>query len=224
MGYHRAGFDVVGVDINPQPNYPFEFHQVDALMLMDDLLEGWPIGGFAAGWLLSDFAAIHASPPCQHYSNATKMQGRYKQATHPDLLAPTRQRLVTANMPYVIENVANAPLRGTVRLCGTMFGLEGRGYYLKRHRTFETSFEVVFAPWSCAHPRNLRALDVTGHPNGKRGGATASPRFTNLFDDTATRQLLMGIDWVGGDGLSEAIPPVYTEWIGAQLLGSMAIS
>ena len=201
MGYHRAGFEVVGVDIAPQPHYPFEFHQADALT--------YPFDGFDA---------IHASPPCQHYSTATKMQGLDAPDRHPDLIEPTRSRLFASGLPYVIENVRGAPLRASVQLCGTSFGLEGRGFYLRRHRLFETSFPILFAPHPCAHPRGLRALDVTGHANGKRGGASYSPRFPDLFDDLSTRKLLMGIDWMTSDELSEAIPPAYTEWIGRQLL------
>jgi DNA (cytosine-5)-methyltransferase 1 len=103
MGLHRAGFDVVGVDIRPQPNYPFEFHQADALT--------FPLDGF-------DF--IWASPPCQAYSWAAK---RWKEIERADLLDPIRQRLLTQPVPFVIENVVGAPLRADLVLMGQMFGL-----------------------------------------------------------------------------------------------------
>ena len=122
MGYHRAGFEVVGVDINPQPHYPFEFHQADALT--------YPLEGFDA---------YHASPPCQAYSDAIRMvegrAGRKLKGDYPKLIEPTRQRLTAMGKPYVIENVKNAPLTIDIVLCGTMFGLR-----IIRHRYFE-------APW-----------------------------------------------------------------------------
>lgn len=114
MGYHRAGFEVVGVDIDSQPRYPFEFHRADALE--------FPLAGFDA---------IHASPPCQQHTKAQKLQGN----AHPDLIVPVRQLLKQAGVPYVIENVPGAPLENPVMLCGTMFGLR-----LYRHRLFETNF------------------------------------------------------------------------------------
>jgi hypothetical protein len=103
VGYHRAGFDVVGVDINPQPRYPFEFHQADAMT--------FPLDGFDA---------IHASPPCQAYSHGTPPD---KRSNHPDLLDATRDRLNAAGLPWVIENVPRAPLRSPVILCGSQFDL-----------------------------------------------------------------------------------------------------
>src|SRR5574337_20985 len=112
MGYHRAGFDVVGVDINPQQRYPFEFHQADA-MTFD----------------LSGFDAIHASPPCQAY---TVLGGREDLSHYPDLVDAVRERLQASGKPWIIENVPGAPLRDPITLCGAMFGL--RRY---RHRLFE---------------------------------------------------------------------------------------
>lgn len=134
MGLHRAGFEVVGVDIEPQPNYPFEFHQSDALT--------FDLGGF-------DF--IWASPPCQAHTLAQ----RIRKNTHPDLIEPTRARLRAAGAPYCIENVPGAPLIDPITLCGAMFGL--RTY---RHRLFEASFPLS-AP---NHPEHTAPMRKMGRP------------------------------------------------------------
>ena len=128
-GYHDAGFEVVGVDQVPQPNYPYEFHQADAMT--------FPLDGFDA---------IHASPPCQAHSTIAKQQrvlrpGAYE---HPDLVDATRQRLIEAGVPWVIENVPGAPLANAIQLCGSSFGLN-----VRRHRLFECSFPIMGVP--CAH-------------------------------------------------------------------------
>jgi DNA (cytosine-5)-methyltransferase 1 len=106
LGYWHAGFDVIGVDLNPQPGYPFPFHQADALEVL------------ACEWFLTGFDAIHASPPCQAWTLAQRIQGN----AHPDLIAPTRDLLIKTGKPYVIENVVGAPLREPAELCGCMFG------------------------------------------------------------------------------------------------------
>jgi DNA (cytosine-5)-methyltransferase 1 len=137
MGYHNAGFEVVGVDIDPQPHYPFEFWQMDALTWGD-----WDF-----------FDAIHASPPCQRYSKATHLRG-YE---HPDLIAATRELLIASGLPYVIENVEGArdELVDPVMLCGSMFGLR-----VYRHRYFETNFSLT-APW---HPKHWLRQVKMGRP------------------------------------------------------------
>ena len=122
MGYHRAGFDVVGVDLNPQPRYPFEFHQADAL---DYAREHG-----------REFDAIHASPPCQAYSLASR-QWRIRGRKYPVLIAKTRELLNAMAKPFVIENVPGAPLINPTVLYGTMFGL-----MTMRPRLFETSFAI----------------------------------------------------------------------------------
>src|ERR1035437_665181 len=118
MGYHRAGFEVVGVDIKPQPHYPFEFHQGDALT--------YPLEGFDA---------YHASPPCQRFSAMQMIH--HNQEVWPDLVDPIRQRLIATRKPYVIENVPATPLRVDLMLCGTMFGLR-----MPRHRIFESNITM----------------------------------------------------------------------------------
>ena len=127
MGYHRAGFDVVGVDLVPQPNYPFEFVQADAMT--------YPLDGFDA---------IHASPPCQRYSTMS-----LRPEDHPDLYAPTRARLIEAGVPYVIENVIGAPYHHGIILCGSMFEPDRQAGWVQRHRNFETSW-FMFQP-ACDH-------------------------------------------------------------------------
>lgn len=138
MGYSRAGFEVVGVDLKPQPHYPFEFHQADAMT--------FPLEGFDA---------IHASPPCQAYSSMTLDRSK-----HPDLYVATRERLENAGVPYVIENVMGAPYRQGIVLCGSMFGL-----VVRRHRNFEASF-MMFPPSNCRHAEQGRPITVTGHGGG----------------------------------------------------------
>jgi len=215
MGYHRAGFDVVGVDIKPQPHYPFEFRQADAMT--------YPLDGFDA---------IHASPPCQAYS--TMRKGLWKDREHPDLIAPVRERLVASGVPYVIENVENARklLINPVKLCGTMFGLgTTEGNQLRRHRYFECSFGLILTP-ECQH-NDVSAVPVYGggqngdyhHPRrkpktigvwGHAGGSSKRDGVVQFGTDK--RREAMGIDWMTGAELAESIPPAYAEWIGRQLL------
>lgn len=191
MGYHRAGFEVVGVDIVPQPHYPFEFVQADAMT--------FPLAGFDA---------IHASPPCQKFSDLKSM---YNAKPHEDLLTPTLARLDAIDIPWAVENVTGAPMRAAIQLCGTVFGLGTDDAELWRHRYFETSFPMMAPP--CAHGRKGRVIGVYGgHGRDRR-------RTANTQDfSTEARREAMGIDWMTGDGLSQAIPPAYTNFIGLQLL------
>jgi DNA (cytosine-5)-methyltransferase 1 len=118
MGYHRAGFDVVGVDIAPQPNYPFEFWQQDALQVLREVPINRHDGRGVVALAIDQFDAIHASPPCQHYANVTIWRG--DQDDHPDLIAPTRTLLEQTGLPWVMENVRTTALRGDFMLCGTL--------------------------------------------------------------------------------------------------------
>lgn len=195
MGYHRAGFDVVGVDIRPQPHYPFEFHQADALT--------YPLEGFDA---------IHASPPCQAFSAMTlRWTATGRPNEHPDLVGPMRDRLSASGVPWVIENVEGAPVRNPLMLCGSMFGLAaGPGTYLKRHRLFEST-EWVWPPRGCHHRGAV--VGVYGHT----GGSSRRDPGRRFFG-AADWRLAMGIDWMSVDELAESIPPAFTSWIGQQLL------
>ena len=199
VGYHRAGFEVVGVDIEPQPNYPFKFHQGDALEILAHYEHGdHPLGRFDV---------IHASPPCQGYSVTASLHD----AEYPELVDDVRWYLERIGLPYVIENVVGAPLRNATRLCGSSFGLG-----VRRHRLFETSPVMIGAP-QCAHHLQPEPIDVTGTggpsgaPRSPGGGLHRKPR--NL----AHAREVMGIDWMTRPELSEAVPPAFTEWIGSQL-------
>jgi DNA (cytosine-5)-methyltransferase 1 len=196
MGYHRAGFEVVGVDIRPQPNYPFEFIQADAMQFLDD----WPV------WVAELFDAIHASPPCQRYMTGG-MVNRWKR---PDLLGPIRDRLKASGVPWVIENVPGAPMRADILLCGSMFGLE-----VRRHRLFELSWEPTVLTSPCSHGRPVAG--VYGNAHGKAG---AWPGM--LPSDLPTWSRAMGIDWMTAKEITEAIPPAYSEFIGQELMGILA--
>lgn len=193
MGYHRAGFEVVGVDIKPQPRYPFTFHLGDALEFIRDHSHG--------------FDVIHASPPCQRYSRA---QNAAKNAdAHPDLVGPTRDVLIATGLPYVIENVVGAPLRTTVIMCGLALGLK-----VKRHRLFESSM-ILFAPPCPDH--NVDYFVIFGHEVRNRRHGDASGRKNSI----ACGREAMGISWMTRAELSEAIPPAYTEYIGRQLMAAL---
>lgn len=191
MGYHRAGFTVVGVDIAPQPRYPFAFHQRDAI----DFLR---VHG-------KRFDAIHASPPCQAFTNAQKIQNN----DHPNLVDPVREVLEELGKPYVIENVVGAPLIDPVLLCGSMFP----GLQVYRHRLFEANFPIDVPE----HPAHVAPLT-------KMGRRPVDGEFMHVvgnFSGVAKAKTAMGIDWMVRDELREAIPPAYTEWIGGQLLAHL---
>lgn len=193
-GYRSAGFDVVGVDLAPQPRYPFHFVQADAL-------------AFLSSADLSNFDAIHASPPCQRYSRARSIQGN--EDIHPDLVGPTREALQATGLPYVIENVVGAPLHDPVTVCGTAFALRHDGFELRRHRLFESNVPLVGTV--CRH--ELPAAPVFGHG----AGANFRRRHGRGFE-SSDKAAIMGISWATRDEVSEAIPPVFAAYIGAQVL------
>ena len=198
MGYHRAGFDIIGVDIEPQPLYPFP-------MVVADMLDPPFVD-------LSAFDAIHASPPCQRYSSATASTGNPDD--HPDLIGPTRDMLEAVGVPYVIENVEGAPLRKDLVLCGSMFGLQ-----VRRHRVFELGGWTAWGAPSCQHRKQGRTVDVTGHAGGRN--QTDRPGFPIKYYDAEHARELMGMPWSDGKGCTEAIPPAYTEFIGRQLIDQL---
>ena len=200
VGYHRVGFEVVGVDIKPQPKYPFEFFQENAL----DMLDNWLCGG---RWyhMLGDFDAIHASPPCQAYSAAAQSR-RNEGHEYPDLLSSTRDLLEQTGLPWIVENVPGAPMRPDFKLCGCQFQLE-----LRRERWFETSWQGFDMSPPHHHPHAVPSVVGHGTPSWVRAQLGYNP---TIADYRAS----MGIDWMTRDELSEAIPPAYTEFIGHQLM------
>lgn len=206
VGYHRAGFEVVGVDIKPQPNFPFKFWQEDAL---------WVAG--AAGRLAFD--AIHASPPCQAF---TAYQRTGKVGEYPDLIAQTRGLLEMTGRPYVIENVEGAPLIDPVVICGTMFDPPME---IQRHRLFETNWQLEPPMWPCRHKLNGRDRYPGGRSKGRTGSSRGLVRATIEIGSwdipLADQQAAMGIDWMTLEELSEAIPPAYTEVVGTQLMAHL---
>jgi DNA (cytosine-5)-methyltransferase 1 len=210
MGLYRAGFDVVGVDIAPQPRYPFEFHQADALT--------FPLDGF-------DF--IWASPPCQAH---TSMRVMHNAKDHDDLIPATRARLVASGLPWAMENVIGAPLDNPIMLCGTMFGLGVEDAELRRHRLFETSVPILLTP-QCqhgaratigvygGHMRNRRRRTIGVYGEGCRDSRRKMDRGVADFSIDAGRAA-MGIDWMTTAELSQAIPPAYSEFIGRAILAA----
>lgn len=197
VGYARAGFYVEGVDIVPHDDYPFRFHQADAIDVLRD--HEW----------LSTFDVIHASPPCQAFSSARHLrEAQGSRDNTLDLLTPTRQHLKLAGRPYVIENVPGAPMQHAALLCGSAFGLR-----VRRHRLFESSHLLMNS--GCNHVAQGRPIGVY-HVMGDRipnGGRTAAT--------LEEGQHAMGINWMKWEDLKEAIPPVYTEFVGKQLLAHM---
>lgn len=191
MGYHRAGWTVVGVDLHPQPNYPFEHHVGDAL--------AWPTEGFDA---------IHASPPCQSFT-AYRRRGQGVGDGYPNLIPAMRAKLEATGLPYVIENVPGAPLLSPVCLCGSSFALD-----IRRHRLFETNWTLVGLP--CDHGwQTPRFPPATNRTNLRRTVEVGVWRIP-----IAVQHKAMGVDWMSLPELSEAIPPAYTEHVGRQLLAA----
>lgn len=191
MGYWRAGFNVLGVDLIWQRRYPFLFVQSDALEFASEY------GGM--------FDAIHASPPCQGYS---KVRGLAN--TQPMLIEPTRKLLKATGKPYIIENSEDAPLINPTLLCGQMFGLN-----LYRHRLFETSFDVPFM-WDLGHGREQDKIH--GPYEHRRRDIVMVVGNAQYKGYLPRAQAAMGIDWMGENEIAESIPPAYTQYIGKHLM------
>jgi len=199
-GFHRAGWHVTGTDINQHRNYPFPFFQTD----LRDL---------DPRWIAANFDAAHASPPCQAHTDLQKQNKRF----YLDLIPSARELLEASGLPYVIENVEGAPLRDPVMLCGTMFP----GLRVIRHRLFETNW-LLTAPPHGAHPLVFTHDKRKAH-YGRLDQDTSFVQVTGGGNCTvANKRAAMGIDWMTGKELNEALPPAYTEWIGRQLLTALA--
>lgn len=212
MGYSRAGFTVgMGIDIAPQPNYPFPFEQGDALEHLRVIAEGW--------WDRTKPFVIHASPPCQaNVKGLAAVNARLgRTMKHRDLIAEVRALCIASGLPYVIENVEGAALRDPVRLCGTSFGLP-----LRRHRLFESNVPLLVPP--CAHRRDAVPKYWTSwRPNGETRRATTVQVYGNGAE-THEWGPAMGIDWMTPKEMAEAIPPIFTETIGRQLLAALEVA
>jgi DNA (cytosine-5)-methyltransferase 1 len=212
MGYYRAGFDVIGVDIKPMPRYPFRFIQADALNLLDTLILGGTTNDaridFVVDWgyRLASFAAIHASPPCQSWSIMSACMPGTREK-YPQLIRPVRERLQMTGSPYVIENVggAKSELINPVMLCGTSFGKR-----IWRHRLFENNFGLP--PLECKH---------NGHPINIENVA-GRKRLRDEFGVGVNMERLwiteMGVRWMRVHDAHESIPPVFTEYVGDHLM------
>ncbi|MFF7492286.1 DNA cytosine methyltransferase [Streptomyces rubiginosohelvolus] len=204
-GYHRAGFDVIGVDIVDRPNYPFTFVRAEALEYLAALI---------ASGEITRFTAVHTSPPCQAGcaltvgTNASQGWG----GGHDDLVAPTRMLLERTGLPYVIEQPnGRAEIRKDLSLCGEMFGLG-----VLRHRNFELGGWTITRP---AHPKHR------GYVRGYRHGVYRDGPYVAAYGSGGGKatvpemQQAMGITWTDvREELTEAIPPAFSEHIGRALL------
>lgn len=194
-GYDRAGFDCIGIDHEAQPNYPFPFIKMDALWALEVLD-------------LSKFAAIHASPPCQNHSNLRyRSERRRLDRTE---IEPVREALNDTGLPWIIENVEQAPLIDAVTLCGSMFALG-----VRRHRLFETSFPL-------GQPECRHELQTPQYQNPDARGKAQFSGVVNVYGkcsykgEREVREKAMDIDWMSNYELTQAVPPAYTEYVGMQ--------
>lgn len=210
VGYRRAGFDVLGVDVEPHPDYPFELIVADAMGVLEDTE------------FLNRFRVIHASPPCPRYSSATPEANR---DSHPDLVPPARDALIAWGGVYVIENVPGAPLVHPALYCGGAFGLyadcrDGLRRPLQRHRLFESN-AFLFSPGCACNGR--QKVGVYGDGGGGSRSFAAAGGGYKAYPEEARQA--MGIDWMRSrKDISDAIPPAYTEHIGAQLIDQLTLT
>lgn len=211
MGYHRAGFDVHGVDLfedYSQKRYPFPSTKGDVFEILDHSID---LG----------YDAIAASPPCQRYS----ITNAARQADYPDLIEPTREALQATGLPYVIENVVGAPLIEPVELCGCMFDLkavddDGIMLHLQRARLFESNVPIS-APRPCDHSDHEWVGGCYGGARRDKYEAKYVRKGGYVPPNKAVVEAYMGIDWMTWKGLHQSIPPAYTQHIGQQLLAAI---
>jgi DNA (cytosine-5)-methyltransferase 1 len=201
QGYALAGFEVVGVDLQPQPHYPYEHHVGDAMT--------WPLDGYDA---------IHASPPCQRWSMASTVNGR----PAVDLLTPMLARLQTVSVPWVVENVPGAPMPHSVEVCGAALGLvalddDGTFLVLRRHRWFVSSVVLLVPPCACRSMRRLGARVGGVYGSGGRSVRAQRKGGGGVAVGHMPAQALMGLD-LPIRALTQAIPPAYTQLLGDQLM------
>lgn len=195
MGLYLAGFDIIGIDINPQPNYPFEFFQLDMKTL--------------TAYHIEQFDMIWASPPCQLFSIASNLRNAQgSKSSELNLIPLTRSLLNSFKGPFIIENVPGAPLKNPIQLCGSAFNLS-----VRRHRIFESN--IPLQGTNCFHKRQGTPVGVyhTMNDSIPFGGTTAK----TLIEG----QYAMGISWMNWKELTQAIPPAYSEYLGLQVLEQM---
>jgi DNA (cytosine-5)-methyltransferase 1 len=198
VGYALAGFQVIGIDIDEQPDYPFTFIKADVMNL-----------NLAALVASSGAVAVHASPPCQAYSPLNA----YNQLSYPDLVAPTRELLVATGLPWVIENVVQAPLLDPIVLCGTMFGLK-----LYRHRGFESNF-VLAAPRHLPHRARCTRNGYLPTPEAPFMTISGG-KHSRAWRERACEE--MGTPWMTTvHDVCESVPPAYAAFVGGQLMAAM---
>lgn len=200
-GYVEAGFEVVGWDLEPHPTYPWEFHLGDGLEVLADVD------------YVQTFDLVHMSWPCQKFSTATADRDR-----HPDLITPGRELALRTGVPYIMENVPQAPLINPVRLCGSSFGLK-----VRRHRAFESSLPLAGS--ACDHAAQGQPVGVYGdhfdtreyfRPDGTRRGGKATS-MEEAYD------AMGGLRWMSWMDLKEAIPSQYTAFLGRQACDLMVL-
>lgn len=214
-GYHLAGWDVVGVDCGRRDRYPFPMFRGDALAYLAD--HG------------REYDAVHASPPCQAYSStrhtrAAPPPSLFDMADHPDLVGPTRDALIANGRPWIMENVPGAPMDSAVTLCGTMFALGARcrdGWReLRRHRLFESSHALT-PPCRCRHGL-YPVVGVFGDGGNTADGRRANGRRAAYHASPAEAVAALGVPWMSHYGATQAVPPAYAAWLGAQLLAAVS--
>jgi DNA (cytosine-5)-methyltransferase 1 len=198
MGLHRAGFDVVGIDLVRSPRYPFMFFKADALEVD-----------------FSGFDFIWASPPCQGYTSMRHAPG----AVGAPLMIPRVRDRMPANVPWCIENVEDAAwdMRNPVTLCGSMFDLGAQGCRLQRHRLFETNFPLTQP--DCRHD-DRPVIGVYGGHARKRAASAGGRGTRDVWEGghKAAASKAMGINWMTLNEISESIPPAYAEYVGREAL------
>lgn len=208
VGYARAGFEVVGVDIAFQKRYPFELHVGDAVQFLAD--HG------------HEYQVVSASPPCQRWSTGTRAIDRSR---YPALIEPTRELLLQLDVPWVIENVKGAALRDPLMLCGTEFALsavddDSTPLEMWRHRLFESNVPLV-GNGGCQHGR--WAAQCAGSYGGARRDKLEARhvRHGGYVPSKAVQERLLGIEWMDQRGLFQSIPPCYATHVGRQLLAAL---
>jgi DNA (cytosine-5)-methyltransferase 1 len=204
-GYHDAGFEVVGVDIVDRPNYPYEFIKADALEILKDEV------------FISQFDAIHASPPCQCYSKLKYLSGNVEkwEAEHVDLVAPTRELLIKTGKPYIMENVEGSPLINPIKLCGSQF----ENMYTQRPRLFESNIPLKKPDAPVVRHKTLKLGEGFAEDGYITVAGTRPPKGMNEIQAKLYYGFALGgIDWMSLEELTQAIPPVYTCFLGKQII------